>query len=199
MHYFIDGYNLLFQSAFLDQKRSLEEARTALIHELDRHAEFLHLHITLVFDAAFQDDECKRGHFKMLELIYTARGHTADDYLVTYADNLHAKERITVVTSDKRLARRLKKPNVDVEGVLDFLHRIRKKSSKKNTSKTVLRASPTKTVKGERPLPKQIDLESIFQQELSKKQPPSLKELPPLTDIDAWEAIFLSKFKKSKN
>lgn len=176
MHYLIDGYNLLFQTAFLTSKKNLHDARMALISELDRHAHLQHVHLTLVFDAAFQDDDCRRCHFQSLEIIYTGSGQTADDYLVAHTTQATSKHKITIVTSDKRLARRLIAPHVQVEAVRDFLMRIRKKSIKK--APFIEKPAVKKLEAPPKPLPTTL-------------QTFDPKKLPPLSDIDAWEAIFL--------
>ena len=172
--YLVDGYNLLFQTAFLSQNKSFEQARYALIRELDTLAEMQHASITVVFDAGFQTEELKRGHFGALEIIFTSRGQTADEFIVEYISHVH--KRLTVVTSDKRLAKRLIAPHVTIEPVLDFIQRLRKKSRKK-------RLVPI--VKEQPPAPKKVPVDRKI----------DLKNLPPLSDLETWEAIFTDKIK----
>ncbi len=175
MHYIVDGYNLLFQTAYLNSEKSLSDARKSLIYELDSFAEAFTLHITLVFDASFQSDAISRSHYQSLEIIYTAYGQTADDYIVDWMEVQPDAKQITVVTSDMRLKARLKKPKLYVEKVRDFLQNLRKRRLKKR---------PLKTVK-------------IPKKEKAKKEETAFvfdpKQLPPLSDLDTWEKIFLSK------
>lgn len=175
MHYLVDGYNLLFKTAWAGK---LEEARRKLIEELDDHASRLHLHITLVFDAPLQSETLQRGHFRSLEIIFTARGETADDFIANSLSRHH--HRTTVVTSDKNLARRVKGEGIFVESAHDFLQRLRKKSLKKSLKTNVKQSPP-----------------------IQKKEPPPTKKvvtpkgqtgLPDLGDIDAWTAIFEQKY-----
>jgi len=129
MHYLVDGYNLLFKCSWNHLSTNLEQARSTLIQELDKHASVLNLHLTLVFDAPMQSDELKRGHFNSLEIIFTAKGQTADDYLHDFV--AHSQKKVVVVTSDKTLARKVKALGAFVESVPDFLIHLRKKVSVK--------------------------------------------------------------------
>jgi uncharacterized protein len=179
MLFLVDGYNLLFQTAFLSQKKSFEEARYALITELDSFAHDQGLHLTLVFDAGFQTEEMKRSHFGALEIIFTSRGQTADDYLVDEVARLQT--RLTVVTSDKRLAARLRAPHVTILGVLDFLQKLRKKSRKKMQPQKIVATKKEPETK-------------VPQAVCEVKKPPlDKKKLPPLSDLVAWEAIFIAE------
>ena len=178
MQYVVDGYNLLFQGAYKSERLSLEEARTMLIHSLDQAAQKLSIHITVVFDAPFQSDDLRRGHFNALEIIFTSKGQSADEYIVEYVHRRKGKEKLVIVTSDKGLARRVKEPNVYVEKVQDFLQKLRKKARPK-IEKPVKTAVPIKIA----PAP-------------PVKEEGDPKTLPPLSDINAWERIFLRLLKK---
>jgi len=172
MHYVIDGYNLLFQTAYLTPEKSLSEARNGLIYALDAFAELFRLHCTLVFDASFQSDPLSRGHYKNLELIYTSKGQTADDYIVEWVELQPDKKHITVITSDRRLQARLKKPKLQVEAVGVFLKRLRKKRVKKKPHKIEQVSKKESKTKEKKPF--------VFDP----------NNLPPLSDLDAWEQIF---------
>lgn len=169
MHYIIDGYNLLFQGAFKGPKQSLEEARTALICNLDLFAGKLSLYITVIFDAPFQCDDLRRGHYNSLEIIFTSKGQTADEYIVEYVQS--RSEKMVVVTSDKGLTRRVKAPNVYTEKVLDFLQAIRKKAGKKQVLNPRLPKKITPPPKSE---VKKVEIKSVDLNNL----PPFLTSLP---------------------
>jgi predicted RNA-binding protein with PIN domain len=185
MHYIIDGYNLLFQGAFIGSKQSLENARTILIHNLDHFAQTLSLSITVIFDAPFQCEDLRRGHFNTLEIIFTSKGQTADEYIVEYVQSRN--EKMVVVTSDKGLSRRVKNPNVYTEKVPDFLQKIRKKAQKKQQIPAVRlpkKPAPLPPIETKKAEAKTIDMNN----------------LPPLCNIPAWEEIFLQQLeKKTKN
>ncbi|MBM3198445.1 MAG: hypothetical protein FJZ58_04225, partial [Chlamydiae bacterium] len=79
MHYWIDGYNLLFR--FPSQGTSLEEKREQLVKYMQNFAQLLKLQVTLVFDSGKQDIYA-RSHYKALEIIYTTPETTADHFLL---------------------------------------------------------------------------------------------------------------------
>ena len=169
MHYLIDGYNLLFKENWA---LSLQNAREKLISELDRIATILTLDCTIVFDAHFQTDDLHRGHYNSLEIVFTAHGQTADEYIASYVE--HQKKKIVIITSDRGLQAKVKAFGKDIETVKHFLTRLRKRCYNK-----LAKTSPPK--KKEKPLP--------------AKKPPGkikvdMKNLPPLSDLDTWEKIF---------
>lgn len=171
MHYIIDGYNLLFKSEWAGK---LQDARQKLIEELDNLAGSLNLHITIVFDAPLQTDAIRRGHYRTLELIFTSRGESADDYIAEHAGR--TRHKTTVITSDRKLARRVQGEAISVECAQDFLQRLRKRSRKKKPLQ-VEKVSPTPCFK--KTIPAKVEEEG----------------LPPLSNIEAWTAIFEAKYK----
>jgi len=177
MKYYIDGYNLLFKEAWARSCSSLEEARARLIHELDTLANSLHKQITVVFDAPFQSGCLRRGHFRSLEIIFTAKGQTADEFLEELAEARGNK--IVIVTSDRVLARKVKYYHTKVEEVHEFIVRLRKKSFKK---------APEKPVKVEAKKVKVVE-----------EKPLDMNNLPPLSDLEAWERIFSKELKEQDN
>lgn len=189
MRYIVDGYNLLFKEAWTRTASSLEQARKQLIEELDTLASTLHLDLTVVFDAPFQSDDLRRGHYRSLEIVFTAKGQTADDYIVSLADVVGKKA--IVVTSDRGLSRRAKGSGATIEGVHDFLVHLRKKSrnklAKSSQSPLVIKKQqPTHVVP------------AAAKQEIAQPEPKPLdmKNLPSLADIPAWDKIFTSRLKK---
>ena len=52
MHYFIDGYNLLFR--LLHGSEDLQSEREAIIYELNKKISLIKLDVAIVFDAAYQ-------------------------------------------------------------------------------------------------------------------------------------------------
>lgn len=175
MHYLIDGYNLLFQTAWMHYHDSLEEARKRLIIELDSLASQLNLSISVVFDAPLQNEALSRGHFNALQVIFTARGQTADQFLIDWVEELLPAKNVTVVTSDKTLARHIRSFGVKVEPVTDFLVRLRKKKQH--------RAKPKSQRLVKKPEIKQTPVEKQVQKI-------DRKNLPPLSDLSAWEILF---------
>lgn len=97
MHYFIDGYNLLFHSSF--ESKTLKEGRKQIIDSL-MDTKFS---LTLVFDGKGADlpDRTHRGS---LEIVYTLKGQSADAYILEALSLVKNPKVYTVVTSDKKLA-----------------------------------------------------------------------------------------------
>jgi hypothetical protein len=127
MHYYIDGYNLIFR--VLKAKDSLRDRRTTLITELSNKIELLKLHTTLVFDSQYQSTEATRHHHKNLEIYYTDEGETADDYIIKSLKAIKQspnKRNVTVVTSDLHLAWRARRENaltMSIDEYLDWINR----------------------------------------------------------------------------
>jgi predicted RNA-binding protein with PIN domain len=97
MHYFIDGYNLLFRLS--TETKTLEEARKQIIDSLVDTK----FSLTLVFDGK-RDDLPHRMHKGSLEIIYTSQGQSADAYILEAISLVKNPKVHTVITSDKNLA-----------------------------------------------------------------------------------------------
>lgn len=181
MQYLIDGYNLLFKCSWARQAPSLEEARTSLIKELDYHGAILNVPIIIVFDAPLQSDDLKRGHFHSLEIIFTAKGQTADDYIHDYvACN---SQKIVVITSDKTVARKVKALGAHAETAHDFLQHLRKKSQNR-----LAKAKKIAPVRKCIETPAKTQMPDVT---LTESDP-----LPALSNLAAWQQIFEKRFKE---
>lgn len=141
MHYYIDGYNLLFR--VLKAGEGLRKQREVITIELEKKIQLLELNATLVFDSHYQEDDNTRSHFNSLEIIFTAKGETADEYILQELKESSAPAMHTVITSDKKLARlcqlRLGKTE-SVEAFLGWLgkrYRNKLRQSKLETTKTI--------------------------------------------------------------
>ncbi len=132
MHYFIDGYNLLFRLAF-PQSKNLREQREAIIYDLNKKISLLKIDATIVFDSPSQIGDSTRSHFDQLEILFTAEGETADEYIIEEIKNSPHPNLQTVITSDKELARRAHIRLAHTETVEEFIewtNRIYKKKLK---------------------------------------------------------------------
>lgn len=136
MQYLVDAYNLLFRSG--KKKGSLEKERQSLIQQLNEVISQLHIHVTLVFDGAGERISLPtRGHFDAIEIIYTTKGQTADEYI---SDEIyHAKKpsQRTIVTNDRELAARCRNFRAKTMSLDEFLQLLLKKKKKKKPSKTL--------------------------------------------------------------
>ena len=100
-HYLVDGYNLMHAWEEL-RGEELYIARDRLTNWLIEYGGYEKYDITLVFDAAFTDDEEKvEDHNEHFKVIYTASGESADKVIerLTY-DLIRRKREVHVVSSD---------------------------------------------------------------------------------------------------
>ena len=120
MHYWIDGYNLLFQLP--SSKGSFEIKRQKLILDLNSQAKSLSIQTTVVFDSSEKDRDLNtRSHYEALEIIYTSSKKTADDFILDSVEFSSHPEEMCIVTSDKDLARKsraLRANTLSLEGFL---------------------------------------------------------------------------------
>lgn len=129
MHYWIDGYNLLFRLPL--SKGTLEKRRKDLILELNTQATSLNLQITLVFDSSDKERVLDtRSHYDALEIIYTTSRKTADDSILDSVEFSSYPEDICVVTCDKDLARKAKALRANILALDDFFTLITKRQSR---------------------------------------------------------------------
>lgn len=127
MHYFIDGYNFLFQ--LYDEVDPLREKREEIIKHLQEKLKDLNLNITIVFDSHLMQTNFFPTRFEQasLEIIYTPSGQTADSYILealTWNKYNHAE---IVITSDKRLATQIKSLGAKVQSIEYFIKWLLKK------------------------------------------------------------------------
>jgi predicted RNA-binding protein with PIN domain len=130
MHYLVDAYNLLFRS--LKKRGPLEKIRQKLIAELNEAISQLNLQVTLVFDGAEENlPHPSRGHFDAIELIYTSKKQTADEYIANEVALSRTPAQITVVTNDRELAARCRLQRAKIQTIDQFLSFLTKKKLKK--------------------------------------------------------------------
>lgn len=102
MHYYIDGYNLLFRITRAGD--DLQKQRQKIIDELASKINFIGLDATLVFDAHYYAGDSVRKHMHRMEIVFTAEGQTADEYILQRLKEAAHPARETVATSDNKLA-----------------------------------------------------------------------------------------------
>ena len=130
MHYWIDGYNLLFRLSTV--KGTLEKKRQDLILELNEQAKTLNLQTTVVFDSSDKGRVLDtRSHYDALEIIYTTSKKTADDSILDSVEFSSYPEDICVVTCDKDLARKAKALKANTLSLEDFFKLLTKRQNKK--------------------------------------------------------------------
>lgn len=141
MHYYVDGYNLLFY--LFDNDKPLKSQRDELIEIINETAQSNHMRITIVFDAHYYTEGNIRTHFDNVEIIYTDFEESADEYILDAVCLSSKPGSLIVVTHDRPLSRMAKKEGAQVESLPKFLKMLhnrgkRQKKIKKQEKKRVL-------------------------------------------------------------
>lgn len=129
MHYYLDGYNILFRGA--DAVGDLKKQRDLLIWELNEKVRALNLDVTVVFDAHYQLTEGTRSIFDSLEICFTEAQESADEYILKRLKGCASPKLETVVTSDNRLAWAARRYLAKTESVSEFLSWLNKRYNAK--------------------------------------------------------------------
>jgi predicted RNA-binding protein with PIN domain len=130
MRYLVDAYNLLFRIG--DPPGRFENRRLNLIKAVNAISLSTNLNITLVFDGAeMPPAHATRHHFDTIELVYTPKGLSADDFIISEVELATRPEMLTVVSSDSGLTRKCRLHRGHVMKVEDFLLLIENKERKK--------------------------------------------------------------------
>lgn len=119
MHYYIDGYNLLFR--LMHTHDNLQTSREQIILDLNKKVSLVKIDASVVFDGTFQVGEGTRTHFDHIEILFTAEGETADEFILEELKNSRRPEQETVVTSDKKLAWQARCRQARTENVEEFM------------------------------------------------------------------------------
>jgi len=105
----IDGYNLMF--VYIGNKvADIEEARNKLIDLLHKYCVKKRKSIKVIFDGGttgFNYDLKKRNTTSYLEIIFTSKGTSADNYIIELARE--NSEGMKVVTSDLHIREEIEK------------------------------------------------------------------------------------------
>jgi predicted RNA-binding protein with PIN domain len=130
MHYLVDAYNLLFRT--LKKGGPLEKSRQSLIEELNEIVSELNLHVSLVFDGAEEYLPLpSRRHFNAIEIVYTSKHQTADEYIAEEVVLSPSPAQFIVVTNDRELSRRCHQHRAKTLTIDEFLNFLSKKKTKK--------------------------------------------------------------------
>jgi predicted RNA-binding protein with PIN domain len=101
--YIIDGYNLmsLLKKGKHIRGDSFEDQRLSFIHLMEDFASHKNARLTLVFDGVKHGDNMgSKGSNKDLEVIYTNKGESADEYIERMIYQFGHKKNLLIVTSD---------------------------------------------------------------------------------------------------
>lgn len=210
MHYYIDGYNLLFR--LLKPGEEMRKQREQITADIEKIATTLQLDFTLVFDA-YQEDEGSRSHYKSIEVIFTAKGESADDFILRSLKDCRHPSEHTVVTSDKKLAHLSKLRLGKTESVEEFLswtakrckNKLKQRQKQQTTQVDVLLKPHFKPKEPEpAPLPKPQDsAEDCFNYYLEAFEKEVLQEPQPILSTKSGkkprnEKLIKAKLKKEE-
>jgi len=117
----IDGYNLLFKSP---GRGSLQRRREELIKRIETGKP--HGTICVVFDGRVPHPEIEISFRGDMEIVYTNRGETADEWIIARISMQPRKRRsqVTVVTGDRALQRSVASLGAHYESVEGWLARL---------------------------------------------------------------------------
>ena len=135
MEYFIDGYNLLH--FFNDEIHDIHKQRNEMIESLD-HALDLSEFVTMsfVFDGTYSEEkDVTYGYHGQFILLFTPQNVTADSYLESELIHKKNPSLITVVTSDKKLARFCREKGAKTQSCKQFMKWVKNKSQKGDKQK----------------------------------------------------------------
>ena len=127
MHYLIDGYNFIFAKKDTDEKDLLSE-RKDLISLIAKAFAKSRDSITIVFDAKHQSlfNYASFEDFEKIEIVYSPKNETADDYILELIEYCKNPKEITVITSDNYLSSRCKELRSYTKKINSFIKWIEK-------------------------------------------------------------------------
>lgn len=201
MHYFIDGYNLLFRLVRALGDEDLQSMREHIIDDLSRKIKLLNIQATVVFDSYYHEGLRSRTVLHSMEVLFTDEGETADECILDELKKVkHPKQEI-VVTSDKKLAWQARLKGAKTLSVEEFVkslnQRFQKRSGTRVEDPESKQIGSTKSLSAK---PKRLDdyYLKVFEEELEEKSkapkkkiitPPPKKE-KPLSDYERWLKAF---------
>ncbi len=141
MHYLIDGYNLFFNlEEIVDPLQEKREAFVALFKEVVSN---MRLHISLIFDNRSPEAPLypSKREEASLEIVYSPRDVSADDYIIELLRAHPQPTQVTVVTNDRELAREAKWQGAKIQSIEKFIGLLKSKVNKLPREKKQTRES----------------------------------------------------------
>lgn len=229
MHYYIDGYNLLFR-IFGPKDYQLRAQREKLIDTLREKVHFLNLNVTLVFDSHYFEGDATRSNLENLAIVFTSQGETADEYILAQLEEASHLRQEIVVTSDRQLGAMARHCGAKTELVEEFMHwvhsRFKKRRQQQKTAVRPVVSSQPIVVAQKLPLlaaeatpehsfdyylaefEKRLQTEESPPKKMSKKptnkrvKSPRLRQESvekPLSEMERWQRIFESKMQQDSD
>jgi len=130
MFYYIDGYNLIF--SLVDSSRPLAQQREKIIRFLQKEFGSLGWKGIIVFDGSHKrGEESGLGYASPLEIAYTPKGQTADEYILEKLEWGKKIALMTVVSNDRGLTRQARSLGAKTESNEAFAGRLKRRKAKK--------------------------------------------------------------------
>lgn len=125
VHYIIDGYNVIKQVPYLNEKK-LKEARDNFISFLEIHRPqgSIRNEVTVVFDG--KNQESSPTNIKSIRVIFT-NDETADDRIKMMVKRASNRKRIIVITDDKEIKFFVRNLGAKPVSVKKFLSKVKAK------------------------------------------------------------------------
>ncbi|SCA62952.1 Uncharacterized protein SCG7086_AG_00130 [Chlamydiales bacterium SCGC AG-110-P3] len=206
MHYYVDGYNLLF---YLSENpgSTLEDQREQLLETINYNASLLNLSVTVVFDAGASPVTHRFTHCN-IEVAFADSSTNADQWIYEHVEHNKNPKIVTVVTNDRRLALDCKQLGAKVQSVAAWMRKLEKaggrnkqkirKHERSARSTPPPQASPTNRLvpgnavdkQATKPEPEPL---SKADPKLDSKDPSFLKRQQGETEQERWQRIFESR------
>lgn len=126
-HIIVDGYNVIRADPRLQslERSSLEQAREVLARTLSSSPRLARDRITVVFDGARGTRTHVHGHrIGRVDVVYSARGETADDVIVVQAGALAGREQVVVVSNDLEVRERCRAAGCEISSSDNLLNQV---------------------------------------------------------------------------
>jgi predicted RNA-binding protein with PIN domain len=126
-HIIVDGYNVIRADARLQslERVSLEHAREVLVRTLASSPRLANDDVVVVFDGARGTRSHVHGHrMGRIQLLYSARGQTADDVIIAHARSLAPGAHVVVVSNDVEVREHCRAEGCDISGSENLLGQI---------------------------------------------------------------------------
>ena len=129
MHFYLDGYNLLF--SLIDSKQPLALQRESLIRFLQKQFMARKIKGMLIFDGAHRrEEESGLLYGSPLEIAYAPKGQSADSYIVEQLEKDPQRKQAIVVTNDRGLTLHARALRAKVQGNTAFIEFLKKRPLK---------------------------------------------------------------------
>lgn len=137
MLYILDGYNLLFTLTESDEP--LVQQRQKIVLFLQKKFAKFKMNGILVFDGRVRHgEESGRSYPSPLEVIYTAKGQSADHFIFERIESSQNPRQVTVVTNDRGLMANVRPLGAKIIGNAEFIEWLMSRKSRATSPKPPL-------------------------------------------------------------